>query len=130
MEAAMSGNMALVVDRRGAALELGTHGTLVLRFADGRRERVGLHALGAVVLHGDVQISTGVLQALAAAGAGISVSAVVNAVVAWIEGQAACRLTGMGCSVGFSGLRWTTSMRVQFRVAPDHRLGWRSLAAA
>lgn len=69
----MSGNMALVVDRRGAALELGTHGTLVLRFADGRRERVGLHALGAVVLHGDVQISTGVLQALAAAGAGISV---------------------------------------------------------
>lgn len=69
----MSGNMALVVDRRGAALELGTHGTLVLRFADGRRERVGLHALGAVVLHGDVQISTGVLQALAAAGAGLSV---------------------------------------------------------
>lgn len=69
----MSGSMALVVDQRGAALELGSHGTLVLRLADGRRERVGLRALGSVVLHGDVQLSTGVLQALAAAGAGVAV---------------------------------------------------------
>ena len=60
----------------------------------------------------------------------IKVSAVVNAVVAWNEGQAACRLSGMGCWIGFSGFRWTSSMRVQFRVAPDHRRGWRALAAA
>jgi len=69
----MSGSMALVVDQRGAALELGSHGTLVLRRADGRRDRVGLRALGSVVLHGDVQLSTGVLQALAAAGVALAV---------------------------------------------------------
>jgi len=69
----MSGSMALVVDKRGAALELGSHGTLVLRRADGRRDRVGLRALGSVVLHGDVQLSTGVLQALAAAGVALAV---------------------------------------------------------
>ena len=57
-------------------------------------------------------------------------AAVVNAVVAWNEGQAACRLSGMGCWIGFSGFRWTSSMRVQFRVAPDQRRGWRALAAA
>lgn len=58
------------------------------------------------------------------------IAAVVKAVVAWIEDQAAFRSGGMVWSVGFSGLRWTVSMRIQFRVAPDHRLGCRSLAAA
>lgn len=62
----MSGHLALVVDRAGATLEKGTHETLVLTHADGRRERIGLRALGSVLLHGDVQLSTGVLQALAA----------------------------------------------------------------
>lgn len=64
----MSGNLALVVDRAGAILEKGTHETLVLTHADGQRERIGLRALGSVLLHGDVQLSTGVLQALAAHG--------------------------------------------------------------
>lgn len=62
----MSGNLALVVDRAGATLEKGTHDTVVLTHADGQRERVGLRALGSVVLHGDVKLSTGLLQALAA----------------------------------------------------------------
>ena len=56
--------------------------------------------------------------------------AVVKAVVAWVEDQAACRLEGLVSLIGLSGLRWTTSMRVQFRVVPDHRLGCRMRAAA
>lgn len=64
----MSGHLALVIDRPGATLEKGTHDTLVITHADGRRERVGLRALGSVLLHGDVQLSTGVLQALSVHG--------------------------------------------------------------
>ena len=64
----MSGHLALVIDRPGATLEKGTHETLVVTHADGRRERIGLRALGSVLLHGEVQLSTGVLQALAAQG--------------------------------------------------------------
>lgn len=64
----MTGNLALVVDRTGATLEQGTHDTVVLTYADGRRERVGLRALGSVVLHGEVMLSTGVLRALATHG--------------------------------------------------------------
>lgn len=67
------GRFALVVDRRGAALEAGSHGTLVLTDADGRRERVGMRALGSVVLHGDVKLSTGLIQSLAAHGVALSV---------------------------------------------------------
>ena len=68
----MSGNLALVVDQAGATLETGTHETVVLVHADGRRERVGLRALGAVVLHGDVTLSTGLLQALASHGVALT----------------------------------------------------------
>ena len=57
-------------------------------------------------------------------------AAVVKAVVAWVEDQAACWLEGLVSLIGLSGLRWTTSMRVQFRVFPDHRLGCRMRAAA
>lgn len=64
----MSGHLALVVDRAGATLKTGTHETLVLTHADGRHERIGVRALGSVLLHGDVQLSTGVLQALAEHG--------------------------------------------------------------
>ena len=64
----MSGHLALVVDRAGATLEKGTHETLVLTHVDGRRERIGLRALGSVLLHGEVHLSTGVLQALAVHG--------------------------------------------------------------
>lgn len=67
------GHMALVVDGRGAALEAGTHDTVVVVHADGRRERVGMRALGSVVLHGDVRLSTGLLQALAAHGVALAV---------------------------------------------------------
>ncbi len=68
----MSGNMALVVDQAGATLERGTHETVVLVHADGRRERIGLRALGSVVLHGDVKLSTGLLQAMAAQGVALT----------------------------------------------------------
>ena len=71
----MNGTMALVVDQAGATLEAGTHDTLVLIHADGRRERVGLRALGSVVLHGDVKLSTGVLQKLAANDIALSILA-------------------------------------------------------
>jgi CRISPR-associated protein Cas1 len=69
----MSGHFALVVDRRGSVLEVGTHRTLVLRHADGSRERVGIGALASVVLYGDVQLSTGLLQDLAAEGVALTV---------------------------------------------------------
>lgn len=62
----MSGHLALVVDRPGAALELGSHDTVTLRHADGRTERIGLRALSSVILHGDVKLSTALLRALAA----------------------------------------------------------------
>jgi CRISPR/Cas system-associated endonuclease Cas1 len=68
----MSGNLALVVDQTGATLETGTHDTVVLVDSDGRRERVGLRALGSVVLHGDVKLSTGLLQAMAAHGVALT----------------------------------------------------------
>ncbi len=68
----MSGNLALVVDQPGATLEAGTHDTVVLVHADGRRERVGLRALGSVVLHGDVKLSTRLLQAMAAHGVALT----------------------------------------------------------
>lgn len=60
--------MALVIDERGAALELGNHGVVVVRHHDGRCDRVGLGALSNVVLCGDVALSTALLRALAANG--------------------------------------------------------------
>lgn len=64
----MNGHLALVIDQPGTTLTQGTHDTLVVTYTEGRRERVGLRALGAVVLHGDIQLTTGVLHALAAHG--------------------------------------------------------------
>ncbi|SFQ11369.1 CRISP-associated protein Cas1 [Nitrosomonas cryotolerans] len=69
----MNGKMALVVDKTGATLEKGTHDTVVLIHADGRRERVGLRALGSVVIHGDVKLSTGLLQTISAHGVTLTV---------------------------------------------------------
>lgn len=69
----MSGNLALVIDERGASLEIGTHDTIVLVHSDGRRERIGLRALGSAVLHGDVQLSTRLLQAMATHGVVLTV---------------------------------------------------------
>ena len=69
----MTGNMALVVDQTGATLELGTHGTVVLIQCDGARQRVGIKALGSVILHGDVKLSTRLLQALAAHNVALTV---------------------------------------------------------
>jgi CRISP-associated protein Cas1 len=71
----MSGHLALVVDQPGATLEPGTHDTVVLRYKDGRCERVGLRALGSVVLHGDVKLSTGLLRMLAAQNVALAVIA-------------------------------------------------------
>ena len=68
-----TGNMALVVDQAGAALEAGTHDTIALVHADGRRERVGVKALGSVVLHGDVKLSTSLLQLLARHGVALTI---------------------------------------------------------
>ena len=66
----MSG-LALVVDRRGATLEEGNHQTVVVRHADGTRERVGIKALSSVVLNGDVMVSTHLLRMLAQEGVGV-----------------------------------------------------------
>jgi CRISPR-associated protein Cas1 len=66
------GHLALVVDQRGAELEAGTHDTVVLRHPDGSRERIGMRALGSVVVHGDVKLSTGLLQSLAAHGVALT----------------------------------------------------------
>lgn len=69
----MTRTMALVVDRHGVTLEAGTHDTVVLIHADGRRERIGVKALGSVVLNGDVKLSTGLLQMLARHGVSLTV---------------------------------------------------------
>lgn len=69
----MSGHLALVIDQPGATLETGTHETLVLVHADGRRERIGLRALGSVVLHGVVRFDTALLQALTAHNVALTV---------------------------------------------------------
>lgn len=64
--------MALVIDERGASLELGNHDVVVVRHHDGRCDRVGLKALSDVVLNGDIVLSTGVLRALAAHGVALT----------------------------------------------------------
>ena len=69
----MSGHLALVIDQPGATLEAGTHETLVLVHADGRRERIGLRALGSVVLHGVVRFDTALLHALTAHNVALTV---------------------------------------------------------
>lgn len=69
----MNGKMALVVDQTGATLKKGTHDTVALIHADGRRERIGLRALGSVVLHGEVTLSTGLLQVFSAHGVALTV---------------------------------------------------------
>lgn len=65
------GSLALMVDRRGSSLELGANETLVVRREDGSCERVGLRALGEVLLFGDVALDSRVLRALADAGVGL-----------------------------------------------------------
>lgn len=60
----MSG-MTLIVDRRGAALELAGHDVIVLREPERAATRIGVRALSAVLLHGEVSITTGVLRAIA-----------------------------------------------------------------
>ena len=82
------GGLALVVDQRGARLEAGNHDTVVLTTPDGRRERVGIRALGAVVLNGDVMISTSTLRKLAAERVAVTLLPV----------------RGLSASVGFTAL--------------------------
>ena len=65
------GSLALLVDRRGSRLELGANETLVVRRTDGSCERVGLRALGEVLLFGEVALDSRVLRALADAGVGL-----------------------------------------------------------
>jgi CRISPR-associated protein Cas1 len=62
------GAMTLLVDRRGAALELSSNGqTVLLRYPDGEEHRVGLYALRRIVVQGEAQLSSGLLRACAAA---------------------------------------------------------------
>ncbi len=60
--------MTLVVDRRGASLELAARNVIVLREPDQAPTRIGVRALSSVLLHGEVSLSTGVLRALAENG--------------------------------------------------------------
>lgn len=90
----MTGTLAMVVDQRGATLELGTHGTLAMIDADGRRERVGLRALGSVVLHGEVTLGTGVLRALCAHGVALTVLPLRGGRAAAVFSQQAARHAG------------------------------------
>lgn len=69
----MSGSLALVVDEAGSRLEAGTHDTVVLVHPDGRRERLGVRALGSLVLHGDITLSTTLLRQLARNGVSLTV---------------------------------------------------------
>lgn len=87
----MNGRFAMVVDQRGASLSAGNHETLVLTHADGRRERVGMKALGSLVLHGDVALSTSVLQRLAAHGVSLTILPLRGRIGAAGFSQMACR---------------------------------------
>lgn len=82
------GAMALVVDQRGARLDAGNHDTIIVTSADGHRERVGIRSLGAVVLNGDVTLSTNTLRKLAANGVAVTLLPV----------------RGLSASVGFTAL--------------------------
>jgi len=66
------GSLALLVDHRGSRLELGPNQTLVVRREEGRCERVGLKALGEVVLIGDVGLDSRVLRTLASMHVAVS----------------------------------------------------------
>lgn len=66
------GSLALLVDRRCSRLEVGPNQTLVARRKDGGCERVGLQALGEVVLIGAVALDSCVLLALASHGVALS----------------------------------------------------------
>ena len=112
------GGLALVVDRRGASLEEGNHGTVVVRHADGTRERVGVKALSTVVLNGDVMVSTHLLRVLAQEGVGVVLLPV----------------RGLAQSVGFTRLPhgMTTLRHAQHLVYAhaEHRLAMARLVVA
>lgn len=97
--------MALVVDERGASLEIGNHDVVVVRHADGRCDRVGLRALSSVVLNGDVVLSTGILRALAAYGVALTCAPI----------------RGLTPTAGFSQLPWRMAAlrHAQHRVYAD-----------
>ncbi len=103
--------MALVIDERGATLELGNHDVIVVRHHDGRSERVGLRALCSVVLNGDIGLSTGVLRALADHGVALTCAPV----------------RGLTPTAGFTQLPWRmATLRHAQHLAfadPDARLG-------
>jgi CRISPR-associated protein Cas1 len=68
----MSGAMTLLVDRRGAELELKHNHTICLNYPDGQRHRVGLYALRRIVIQGgEIHLSGNLLRACEKAGVSI-----------------------------------------------------------
>jgi CRISPR-associated protein Cas1 len=65
------GAITLLVDRRGATLELAARGVLVLRYPDGQQYRVGLEALENVIIQGEVGLSTALLRACHSTGVAV-----------------------------------------------------------
>jgi hypothetical protein len=50
------GNMTLIIDRRGACLDLAGSGVVRVRYDGGEAHRLGLNGLQRIVLQGDVQL--------------------------------------------------------------------------
>lgn len=63
--------MTLIVDRRGAAITLDGKAVVQVRYPDGIQYRVGLKSLRAMVVQGEVTLSSGLLRACAAEGVGV-----------------------------------------------------------
>jgi CRISP-associated protein Cas1 len=67
--------MTLIVDRRGACLDLGGPGVVRVRYDEDETHRVGLHGLRRIVLQGDAQVSASLLRACSEAGIGLVLAA-------------------------------------------------------
>ncbi len=61
-------DMTLLVDRKGAQVELNHSQVVIVRYGSDDTQRVGLRVLRRILLHGDVQISSRLLRACADEG--------------------------------------------------------------
>ena len=58
------GAMTLLVDHRDAELKLSSDGNVFcLRYPDNNEHRVGIYAVGRIVVHGEAKLSAAVLRA-------------------------------------------------------------------
>lgn len=84
--------MDLLVDRRGATVALERGRVVVLRYPDGTQHRVGVEALRSLIVHGEAQLSSGLLRACQEHGVAVTLHpargpAASIALLPWNRGQ-------------------------------------------